>query len=409
MIPIPEKPAPLLSLDAARQILAETVGELTTQRVSVRNASGLRLAADIFSRANLPSGDVSAMDGYAVRWNELIGMDSLPVAFEVRAGDDPGPLPAGSICRIFTGALVPPGADTVIPQEQTVVHPNGRFRLEWLPQGSHVRRQGEVLTEGVRIGIKGDLLTPGRIALLAAAGVGEVPVIPQPRIAVVMTGAELVNPDQQPPKGFIRDSNGPLLEACVNQARFTFVQQLSCTDDLDQTCRVLEQAASVSDLVVTSGGVSVGDFDFVPEAVRQIGGNILFHRVAIKPGKPVLAARLGETWLLGLPGNPVSVLTGWRMFALPLGLALAGNASLLREAPHRAVLTAPLENREKRALLHPGVLNLSGESEIIPLPWKGSHDLAGAASANALIRLGAETYAMAGDTADYYPLYLEGL
>jgi molybdopterin molybdotransferase len=261
------------------------------------------------------------------------------------------------------------------------------------------------MRKGAQIGAVQDLLTPGRIALLAAGGAANVSVIPRPRVAVVMTGSELVTPDWQPGRGAIRDSNGPMLRALIEKARFTFAGSLPCPDDLEETCRVLEQASQRADLIVTSGGVSVGDFDFVPEAVRRLGGEILFHRISIKPGKPALAARLNDAWLVGLPGNPVSVLTCWRLFAQPLGLALAGDLSLLHEKPRRAPLTVKLENREERAVLHPATMQQDGERlRITPLPWKGSHDVAAAAQAEVLIRLEPGERVEADTEVKYYSL-----
>lgn len=404
-----QKSSALLSLDAARQILADSATRLDPVRTTLGQAHGLVLAETVHSDIDLPHWNVSAMDGYAVRAQDLAGNTSLPVVFEVRAGDDPAPLPPGSAARIFTGAVIPPGADTVIPQELAQPQPPNRVLLDSLPVGSYVRPKGAVLARGAKIAEAGDRLTPGRIALLAAGGAAQVDVIPPPRVTVVMTGSELVEPGRQPKPGAVRDSNGPMLRALIEMAPFTFVRNLSCPDDLDRTCRVLEQASAEADLVVTSGGVSVGDFDFVPEAVRKLGGTVLFHRLSIKPGKPVLAARLGQTWLLGLPGNPVSVLTCWRLFALPLGKALAGDISLLQEKPRRAVIAAALKNDENRTLLHPAILDQAEVStRITPLPWKGSHDIASAAGATALIRLEAGGAVKSGDEVGYYRLNNDG-
>jgi molybdopterin molybdotransferase len=394
----------LLDLDSARKLLADSIHSLAPVNVALEQAADLRLVQPVHADLDLPHWNVSAMDGYAVRAEDL-DKGSLPVAFEVRAGDDPPPLLAGNACRIFTGAVVPAGADTVVPQEQATLQSDSRVVLDTLHSGSHIRYRGELLEKGAQIGAAQDLLTPGRIALLAAGGTARVTVIPRPRVAVVMTGSELVTPDQQPRRGSIRDSNGPLLRALIEKAHFSFAGRFSCADDLEETCRVLEQAGQQADLIVTSGGVSVGDFDFVPEAVHHLGGKILFHRLSLKPGKPALAARLKEAWLVGLPGNPVSVLACWRMFALPLGLALAGDSSLLREQPYRAQLNAPLENREDRTLLHPSTVTCDGDLvRLTPLPWKGSHDVAAAALADSFIRLEPGERAKANKNVNYYPL-----
>ncbi len=395
----------MLSLDAARQLLADAVKSLAPVEVPLDEAHDLRLAAAVHADIDLPHWEVSAMDGYAVRWVDLVQEKPLPVAFEVSAGEAPPPLPEGQACRIFTGAVLPSGADTVIPQEEAEILADKRAALSALPRGSHVRARGEVLQQGALLGHTGDLLTPGMIALLAAGGASRVSVVPRPRVALLTTGFELVRPDQQPVLGAVRDSNTPMLKALIRQARFSLVQHLTASDELTETCAMLEQAVQGADMVVTSGGVSVGDWDFIPRAVQEIGGEILYHKVALKPGKPVLAARIGKTWLLGLPGNPVSVLVCWRLFALPLGLTLSGEPTAFAEKPRAATLTAIIGNDENRTLLSPAIIHQKlFEPAITPLPWKGSHDIASAARATALLRLEVGEHHQTGDKVVYYPL-----
>jgi molybdopterin molybdotransferase len=255
------------------------------------------------------------------------------------------------------------------------------------------------------LGEPGDWLTPQRVALLAAGGADRVRVTPRPTLAIVLTGSELVPVNQHPADGEIRASNELLLQACACRSGFCVTHSTRVSDDLEQTRAALEEAVGVADVVITSGGVSVGDYDLVPRAVADLNGEVLLHKVAIKPGKPVFVARLGQTWVVGLPGNPVSALVGWRMFAGPICEALAGDDAALEDKPIVATLTEPARNKGGRALLLPGLLKTTDEGvQAKPLPWKGSHDLATAAAANALLLLPVGTELDAGKPVACYAL-----
>jgi molybdopterin molybdotransferase len=345
------------------------------------------------------------MDGYAARHADLqLGLP-LPVAFEIQAGHVSGPLPTGHAARIFTGAVLPTGADTVVPQEEAAVDDDGSVRLQPLPCGAHLRRRGEVLAAGSAVAGPGDPVTPHRIALLAAAGAHRVTVVPKPRVAVVITGSEIVPANEAPGPGQIRNSNGPMLSALARRAGLGVPTQRHAADTTVDLRRALQSAFEEADVVVTSGGVSVGDYDLVPEVARSLGGEVLFHRVAVKPGKPVLAVRTGDRWLIGLPGNPVSVLAGWRMFVRPLVRVLAGDTAAFEEPPVAAALEEPASVTGGRTELRPAVLSTGDAStRVRVLPWRGSHDLVAAAAANALARIEAHALHPAGDVVPCYPL-----
>ena len=395
----------MLTVDSARDILAQRVALLPPVELELASALGLRLAAAVFADIDLPHWDASAMDGYAVRTADLRGDNPLTVAFEVAAGVEPKPLPVGCVARIFTGAVVPSGADTVVEQERAVRLDDGRVKLEALPVWSNIRRKAEVLASGTKLADVGQRLTPPVVGLLASGGASRVKVHPRVRAAIVLTGSELVGAGETPKPGFIRDSNGPMLKALIEQAEWEFAGRTNVADDLEATFRVLAEAQQRADIILTSGGVSVGDWDFVPRAVEALGGEILFHKVAMKPGKPVLVAKLGSSWLVGLPGNAVSVLTGWRLFALPLGEALSGRVEAFREKPRKAIMTADFGNREGRCLFQPARLEQSGvQVKITPIGWKGSHDLKAAALADALLRVEAGESLKAGEEGVYYSL-----
>lgn len=378
----------MISLDFARALLAENVRPLPPVAVDLNEALGCRLAESPRADVDLPLADVSAMDGYAVRAADLGSDAPLKIAFEVPTGAPVEALPAGCAARIFTGATLPAGADTVVEQELAEVQADGRVRLEALPAGSNVRYRGELFSAGATLANEGDRITPARLGVLSAGGASRVRVFPSPRVAVVMTGSELVAVDQPPSPGMIRDSNGPMLLALARRAGFCVTPQIQAADEVGDLKRALLQAGEQADLVVSCGGVSVGDYDLVPRALAELGGKVLFHKVSIKPGKPVLAARLGEAWLLGLPGNAVSSVVCWRLFAWPVGEALAGDPRAFEESPEPARLSEAVHNHDDRLLLLPARFSPDRpEARVIGLSWKGSHDLPTAADANALLVL----------------------
>jgi molybdopterin molybdotransferase len=395
-------------LDRARSLVAGIAEPLPAERRRLEAAGGLRLAEPVSSRAELPAGDVSAMDGYAGRFDEMTGGAPLPVAFHVAAGGLPGPLPDGAVARIFTGALLPEGADTVVPQEKARVE-GGRVRCECGERGAFVRARGEILRSGQRLAAAGERLTPPRIALLAAAGAAEVPVVRRPWLALVTTGAEVVPAEQEPGPGEIRDANAPLLTAAAAQGGCDVLLHARAPDDPQRVREQIRRALDQAELVLVTGGVSVGDHDHVPAAVRELGGHVLLHRLAIKPGRPLLVARFGPRWLLGLPGNPLSCLVCWRLFGRPLAEALAGDARAFDEVPRPVVLAEDVFNEEERTWLRPAVLEgPRDDRRVRPLAWKGSHDVASAAPADALIRIEPATVHRAGETVPVYPLDWSG-
>ncbi len=395
----------MLTLDEARARLLTRVAPLPIVEVPLAESLGCRLAESPAAAAELPPADVAAMDGYAVRAADLASGAPLPVAFTVPAGAAPRPLPAGAAARIFTGATLPAGADTVVPQEDAEVHAGGRVTLARLPFGSHVRRRGEIFELGATLGAPGQRVTAARLAALVAGGATRVRIVPRPRVAVLVTGAELGEGAGPAGPGRIRDSNGPMLGALAAESALPVAHRDRVADVLGEIRDRIETAAASADLVVSSGGVSVGDLDLVPRAVADAGGESVFHGVAIQPGKPVLVARLGSAWFVGLPGNPLAVLVGWRMFVRPLAEALAGDREALSESPLRATLVDPARNRGERLQLRPARLDLAGGTLAVRvLAWKGSHDVLGAAPADALVRLDAGTQRAAGESAEFYPL-----
>ena len=395
----------MLNFETARKLLADQVVPLAGIELDLAAAFGCRLAETPRAETDLPATDVSTMDGYAVRATDLADNTDLPVAFEVPAGQVPQQLSLGAAARIFTGAMLPDGADTIVPQEQARVQADGRILLDRLEPGSFVRHQAELCSAGTPLGAPGDLLTPQLLALLGTAGVSTVHITPRPRIAVLSTGSELVPVHERPAPGQIRDSNSITLAALARTAGFTLSYVSSVMDELPALRDAFQHAAAQADLIISCGGVSVGDYDLVPQALSELGSQTVFHKLSIKPGKPVLAARLDETWVIGLPGNPISALVDWRLFARPLGEALAGAPHAFEELPESAVLTEPARNSGNRTIFAPARLQPDRPiSKINILPWKGSHDVVTLAQANALAILDVGVELAAGDLVNYFRL-----
>ncbi|MGH9399243.1 MAG: molybdopterin molybdotransferase MoeA, partial [Thermoanaerobaculia bacterium] len=280
------------------------------ERIALEEAAGRILASPLASDVDWPPFDTSAMDGYAVLVRDAAGKGASAAERPgvVGAGDPPpAGLTPGETVRIMTGAPLPPGTEAVVPVEQ-VERRGGRVVFSAAAQaGAHLRRRGESVAAGAPLLQPGMSLTPGRIALAALAGADPIAVYRRPRIAIAATGKELVDASQIPGPGQLRDSNGPML-AALCRARGLAPRLLPrVPDDAGHLARLFEDASSGQlDVLITSGGVSAGDFDLVPaEAVRQ-GFEMLFHGVAVRPGKPVAFARRGELLWFGLPGNPVS-------------------------------------------------------------------------------------------------------
>lgn len=327
------KPA-LRSLDDA---LAELLGFAAplagSESVSTFEADGRVLARDCVSPLQIPPQDNSAMDGYAVRCGEIPDEGVvLPVSQRIPAGSEAQPLAPGSAARIFTGAPVPPGADAIVMQEDTEPAGDQQVRVLRVPaSGQWIRRSGEDVTRGRVVLAAGDRLGPAQLGLAAGIGLAQLDVARRPRVALFSTGDELVMPGTVAPQdmrpGSIYNSNRFFLR--------TLLQRLGCEvndfgvvpDRFEATQAAIREAARDSDLILTSGGVSVGEEDHVKPAVQSLGTLDLWQ-IAIKPGKPFAYGRVGDAHFMGLPGNPVSSFITYLLLVRPFLLKLQGATDL---------------------------------------------------------------------------------
>ena len=379
----------LLPLDQAQQRLIALAFRLPAETLSVHDALGRYLTDDLIAKREQPAADMSAMDGYAIRFADRDGPWTL--VGECKAGSPPcAALKPGETARIFTGALLPEGADTVVMQENVEADGNTiRLTEEPSPErGRHVRHQGGDFARG-SIGLPGgSLLNAAALSEAVIAGHGALSVGRQPRVAVVSTGDELVAPGSATLPHQIPASNDVMLSAMLSGLTAETLSLSRIPDDMDVLCAALESAKDC-DIIVTIGGASVGDHDLVGPAFRQLGAEIDFYKIAMRPGKPVMAGKLGNTVILALPGNPASAFVSATLFLLPLVRFMAGAASYL-PAYQSAPTTEALPANGPRAQFLRARVDQMG---ITPFGSQDSAKLSVLAAANALLYRPAEAEA----------------
>jgi molybdopterin molybdotransferase len=373
----------LLSLAEAQTRVLEHVRPLLGEQVELASAGGRFLMEDAHALVDLPPFRSSAMDGFAVRSADTPG--SLPVVARIAAGRPAlRPLGSGEAMGIATGGVVPDGADAVIPIEYVVEHDNEVEIPETVAELANVRPRGGDVRAGDVVVTAGTPLGPAQIGALGAAGVARVVCGGVPGVAIVATGTELRPPGSALEPGQIYDANGAMLAAALTAAGATVRQLGAVADDEVAHRDVLEQALS-SDVVVTSGGVSVGPHDLVRRALTELGFEEVFWGVAVKPGKPISFGVRGATLVFGLPGNPVSSLVGCELFVLPAVRALQGasHSGPVYELGRLATTVRRNANRDeflraRRFVTDEGVV-------LEPVQGQESHMIARAASADALV------------------------
>jgi molybdopterin molybdotransferase len=329
----PPARAPLRPLDEALQDLLERAQPaLPEESVSTFEADARVLTQDLCSPLDVPGHDNSSMDGYALRLADLPAAHGLPVSQRIAAGSAAGALQAGSLARIFTGAPVPAGADAIAMQEDALVLDDGRVQIKTLPSaGQWIRRRGEDVARGAVVLRRGQRLSPAELGLAASIGFDRLPVARRPRVALLSTGDELVMPgDVAPeamPPGAIYNSNRFFLRALLQRLGCEVTDQGIVPDRREATLEALAEAARSHDLILTSGGVSVGEEDHIKPAVQALG-ELQLWQIAIKPGKPFAYGRVnraqGFAHFIGLPGNPVSSFVTFLLLVRPFLLRLQG-------------------------------------------------------------------------------------
>jgi molybdopterin molybdotransferase len=378
--------ADLLTIEEAQRLILERVRPLPVEHVPLEEGAGRVLAEDAAAIVDLPPFPSSAMDGYAVRSADTPG--TLPVAARIAAGRPaPRELRAGEAMAIATGGVVPEGADAVIPFEYVVEHDNDVEIPEPVAPAANVRPRGGDLHAGDPVVGRGVALGPAQLGALAAAGIAEVACAARPRASVVATGTELRSPGEKLGPGEVYEANGLILAAQLRSAGALPERLAIVADDEDAHRETLGRGLE-ADVLVTSGGVSVGPHDLVRRIEAELGVEEVFWRVAVKPGKPVSFGVRENTLVFGLPGNPVSSLVGFELFVRPAVLALQGYSDPLpRFEPGRlaaAVKRIGARDQLVRARTRGGD---QGELLLEPLTGQESHMIARAAAADALVLL----------------------
>ncbi|MBN2333459.1 MAG: molybdopterin molybdotransferase MoeA [Deltaproteobacteria bacterium] len=313
-----------ITVERAKEVILAGAVPLAPEKIAITAALERVLAEDVVADMTIPPLDNSAMDGYALRAMDTSEAAAdqplrMPVVGEIPAGRQfAGCLQPGDAVRIMTGAPIPTGADAVIRREYVQESKNYITLVEPVPLGNDIRYAGEDVRRGETIIAAGAVLTPAMIGMMAAVGLPFAAVIRQPRVAVLATGDELVDFNEPPTAGRIRNSNSYSLAALVKHAGGVPIVFPVTGDDPDLLRQRVEQAATAADLVLTTGGVSMGDYDFVKTVLNEVSGGVHFWKVRMKPGKPLVYGAVAGTPLVGLPGNPVSVMISFEQFVRPL-------------------------------------------------------------------------------------------
>lgn len=364
----------MLDFETARRRFLDAATLVGSENVPVRQALGRVLAEPIRPERQVPEFDTSAMDGYAVRVEDCEPAPfRLPVEGEAPAGAPPARLREGSAMRIFTGAAVPLGASAVVMQEH--VTRDGEFITGTgkVASGQNIRRRGEDLEASTLALSQGDRLTAGALALVSFLDRASVMVAKSPRVTILCTGSELREPGSAARPGAIAESNSPVIEALTRQAAATVLGSSIVVDDAHALGVAIDQALGISDVLITIGGVSVGDYDYVRPALVSAGVSLELHQVSIKPGKPITLGHRQEKVVIGLPGNPASAVITFALFGVPLLRSMQGDkrafpcpvsvplvVSLKRDAKRTRVVLGNLTPSEKGVAFLPHPNQSSG-------------------------------------------------
>ncbi len=392
----------MISVNEAKRLIDENVSSLQPVILQLQHAAGLVLAEDVYAIMDIPAFPQSSMDGYAFSFEGWKKNKRLKIIGEVAAGSNENlSLAPGNAVRIFTGAAVPSGADTVVMQEK-IRTDNGELIIEdeMIQQGTSVRPKGSEIKARELAIERENVLSPAAIGFLAGIGINEVNVFPNPSITIIITGNELQEPGKPLQHGQVYESNSFALKAVLEQLQIENIQILYTNDNPNATTSALKKALEQSDLVLLTGGISVGDYDFVLQAATDCGVQKLFHKVKQRPGKPLYAGTRGNKLVFGLPGNPSSVLTCFYQYVIPALEKLTKRKIGLQK------INMPLGKSFQKAagLTHFLKGSCSGNTAV-PLDAQESYRLSSFAKANCLIEIAEERTSLnGGDAVNVYLL-----
>jgi molybdopterin molybdotransferase len=389
-----------IAVQEAKEILKGLSLARKKVQLPLQKALGYWTASPIHAPMQVPSFDNSGMDGYAIACEDE--GESRLLAQVVQAGAFPDfTLEKGTAVRIFTGAPVPQGADTVVQQEWVRIEGDRIFFDRGkLTQGMNLRRAGSQCEQGQLILPEGIRITPGTLGLLASLGIEEVPVFAAPQVSMILTGDEVVELGQALQPGQIYNANGPALIGYLSQLGILDVKVYKVKDDSAEVIRVIGEALASAEVLLLTGGISVGDYDFVKEGLVENGVETLFYKVKQKPGKPLLAGIKGDKLIFALPGNPASVLTCFMQYVKPSLGQWMGNPAAW-EQPRSYPLATNWEKQAKLTVFLKARL-VAGEVEV--LPGQESFNLLSFGIADGLVEVGEQLFEVeAGTSLPFYP------
>ena len=396
----------LISLEDAQKLVIDSIVPTKPERVPVDRSAGRVLAEDAVAITDLPSFTSSAMDGFAIQLKDVKPGSRLAITGESSAGSPwDGLVDSGFAVQISTGGVVPAGADSVVPVEDTDLD-GSEIIIKKVPVlGDHIRASGTDARAGSSILRAGCLIGASQVGALAAAGLTEVQCTKRPRVGIVVTGSELCSPGDTLSEGQIYESNGLMLAAQLSHAGAVPAQLGIVSDDADEQKRTLERALLGFDMVVTSGGASVGPHDLVRETQRKLRVEELFHGVAIRPGKPVTFGMRKKHQIFNLPGNPVSAMVCFELLVRPAVYALLGSQHVLPRF-ERGILNGAVRQLSSRDQFIRARRCEPMESRVLePLTAQGSHMIVSAAQADVLVRIErGDGFVQDGSEVSYLPL-----
>lgn len=377
----------MITVDQALSIVLDQVKPLGSETVALEDARSRVLAEDVRADIDLPPFDRARMDGYAVRAADVTTAPvKLRLIGEVAAGAKfDRKLNRGEAVKIFTGAPIPDGADAVQKVEVTRSDNGSVEILEAVKPGQFITPHASEVAAGEIVSEAGREIGPAEMSVLASFGYARLKVARRPRVAVISTGSELIDVSSKPSAAQIRNSNSYTLAAYAARAGATVYMLGTVEDTPEATCGALIRAADNRDVVITSGGVSMGDYDLVKAALKAIGAEIYFDRVIIRPGKPIVFAKRGETFFFGLPGNPVSTSVTFNVFVRPAIRKMQGDRSPTLKTVRARLSRSLKDPSSRRSYLPAHVFIENGDAMAEPLKWGGSSDLVAFMRANALL------------------------
>lgn len=389
----------MISIESAQQIILDRVGVLPVEEIPLLQGLGRIIAKDVFAPWDTPLADKSAMDGYAIS-SSSPKRDTWSVVDFVPAGSMRTTLVApGEAVKIMTGATIPPGCDTVVPIEDTEQTPDGIRLIRDLKPGSHIRKRGDDMKENDLVIAAGSIVRPQEIGLLVSLGKTTVGVYRKLRVAILATGDELLDAGSTPDPCRIINSNSYSLAAQVLEAGGEPMLIGIAADTGEATKEKISEGLQ-ADMLITTGGASIGDRDFVKESIQEMGGELLFWKVNMKPGKPVAFALLAGKPVFALPGNPVAAMVGVEMFVRPAILQMTGHSRIMKPKV-KAVLAGEVTNRGERPhLLRMRVTLKNGAYIAMATSSQSSANLTSLTEGNGLLRLEANSSISEGSIAE---------